>query len=297
VLFVVVGDAVVDVTARVERSAGALIAVVGGSTGSTTTIPVVRPDRESVSFTVPFGTEGNPPGDVSLAARTRSGSGAACHPPCKDRSPDSGFVRVGGGPSPTDSPSPPGGQYTCTEVVGFSQTAQWSLEVPDFQNAVGDDTWQVRWVPGGAIYEWADPGFSGWDDAPESACASGSDAPDRVVLTITSQDYETDVSTFVSWILDAVDAAESHYPSVTQVVLQPVVGGPGNGSCTQGGVEVRATHNHPLIDAAIAQVVGGEVVAGPSPEVRACADYVDNAGHLVDEARGPIGRSIADAYV
>lgn len=299
VVFDVDGDADGDVSARVERSAGSLVAVIENADGSTTTMTVSRPDRRSVSFTVPFGTEGDPLGDVAVAARTRSSSGADCHPACKDRSPDSGFQLVSGGPSPSEtaSPSPPGGQYECTEVVGFSQTAQWSLEVSDFQDAVGDDAWQVRWVPGGAIYFWADPGFSGWDGAAQSPCANGADAPDRVVLTITSQNYESDASVFVTWIGDAVDAAKERYPSVQQVVLQPVIGGPGNGSCDQGGTQVRATHNHPLIDAAIAQVVGGDVVAGPSPEVRTCADYVDNVGHLVDGARGPIGQTIADAYV
>jgi len=295
VLFDVDGDDDGDVKARVERSAGSLVAVIENADGSTTTLAVERPNRRSVRFTVPFGTEGDPLGDVAVAARTRSSRGAVCHPACKDRSPDSGFQLAGGGPTP--SVTPPGGTFTCTEVVGFSQTAQWSLEVPDFQSAVGDDAWQVRWVPGGAIYFWADPSFSGWDGTAESPCANGADGPDRIVLTITSQDYESDASTFVPWIQDAVDAAESRYPSVTQVVLQPVIGGPGDGSCDQAGTQVRATHNHPLIDAAIAQVVGGEIVAGPSPEVRTCNDYVDNVGHLVDSARGPIGLTIADAYV
>jgi hypothetical protein len=303
VMFDVDADGASDVTARVERSSGALVAIVEGASGSASTIAVDRPNRALVSFALPFGTEGNPLGDVGIAARTRSRSGAACHPACKDRSPDGGFLIVGAGPSPSDSPtptaspSPPGGQYTCTEVVGFSQTAQWSLEVPDFQEAVGDGGWQVRWAPGGAIYYWADPGFSGWDGAADSACANGADAPDRIVLTITSQEYESDSSAFVPWIEGAIEAARSRYPLVAQVVLQPVVGGPGNGSCDQGGVQVRATHNHPLIDAAIAQVVGGAVVAGPSPEVRTCADYSDSVGHLVDGARGPIGLAIADGYV
>lgn len=294
VLFDVDVDGDGDVRARVERSAGSLVALIENPDGSTTTLAVERPDRRSVSFTVPIGSSADPLGDVGVAARTRSGRGAACHPPCKDRSPDSGFQLVGGGPTPSVTPP---GTFTCTEIVGFSQTAQWSLEVSDFQDAVGDGAWQVRWAPGGAIYFWADPEYGGWDGAAESPCANGADAPDRIVLTITSQEYESDASTFVPWIEDAVDAAESRYPSVTQVVLQPVIGGPGNGSCEQAGTEVRATHNHPLIDAAIAQVVGGEVVAGPSPEVRTCDDYSDNVGHLVDGARGPIGLAIADAYV
>jgi hypothetical protein len=299
VMFDVDGDGASDASARVVRSAGALVAVIGNDDGTTTTLPTTRANRSSVTFTVPAGTEADPVGEVAIAARTRSSVGAACDPVCRDRSPDAGFDPVvpAGSPTPTTSPSPPGGSFTCTEVVGFSQTAQWALEVPDFQDVVGDAAWQVRWAPGGAIYFWADPQFEGWDGDAQSPCAEEADAPDRVVLTITSQEYEDDASVFVGWIEDAIEAARARYPSVEQVVLQAVVGGPGNGSCTRSGTEVRAAHNHPLVDAAIAQLVGSGVVAGPSPEVRTCDDYADTIGHLVDAARGPIAREIAAAYV
>jgi hypothetical protein len=305
VMFDVDGDGRSDASARVVRSGGALVATIANDDGTTTALPTTRPSRSSVTFTVPGGVEANPLGDVAIAARTRSNVGAACDPVCRDRSPDAGFDPIGpvespsptGSPTPTTSPSPPGASFTCTEVVGFSQTAQWALEVPDFQDAVGDAAWQVRWAPGGAIYFWADPQYEGWDGDAQSPCADGADAPDRLVLTITSQEYEDDVADFVGWIEDAVDAARARYPSLEQVVLQAVVGGPGNGSCSQGGTEVRAAHNHPLVDAAIAQVVGSGVVTGPSPEVRTCDDYDDTTGHLVDAARAPIARAIADAYV
>lgn len=302
VMFDVDDDDQADSTARIVRSGASLVATIAQADGSTTTLPASRPSRSTVTFTVPAGSDANPIGDVGVAARTRSRTGAVCRPSCRDRSPDEGFdlVVVGGSPSPTPStsPSPPGGQYTCTELVGFSQTRQWSLDVPDFQDSVGDAAWQVRWAPGGAIYFWADPEYEGWDGAAESPCSTDADAPARVVLTITSQNYENDASSFVIWIEDAVEVVRSRFPSVEQIVLQPVVGGPGNGSCVRDdGGEVRASHNHPLIDAAIAQVVGGDVVAGPSPEVPTCDDYADSAGHLEDAARASIAQTIADGYV
>ncbi len=296
VRFDVDGDERADATARVMRSGGRLTVELENDDGSLTTLPASRPSRSTITLVVPDGAEANPSGEVGIAATTRSSAGAACDPVCRDRSPDEGFDLVVPGESP--SPTPTNDDVTCTEVVGFSQTAQWALQAPDFQDAVGDAEWQVRWAPGAAIYFWADPDFEGWEGEAQSRCETGADAPDRIVLTISSQNYEDDSSVFVPWIQDAIAAARSRYPSVEQVVLQPVVGGPGNGACVlgDGDRQVRASHNHPLIDAAIAQVVGGSVVAGPSPEVRTCDDYADSAGHLVADARGPIGLEIAAGY-
>ncbi len=39
-----------------------------------------------------------------------------------------------------------------------------------------------------------------------------------------------------------------------------------------------------------------DLVAGFSPEVRSCADYSDDIGHLVPAARGPIGLAIGQYY-
>ncbi len=97
------------------------------------------------------------------------------------------------------------------------------------------------------------------------------------------------------------------YSNVREIILQPVVGGPNDGVYEFGNpsVPVHASVIHPTIEQAIAQVVGGDVVAGMSPEVRTCADYADDTGHLCFpdfdscgtlNARGPIGTLIGDFY-
>ena len=90
----------------------------------------------------------------------------------------------------------------------------------------------------------------------------------------------------------------SQRPTVTQIVLQPVVGGPDNGLCQQRGSTVRASENHPVIDEAIRIVAGAnsDVVVGYSPEVPSCDGYRDQLGHLTDAARGSVGAAIAAAY-
>jgi hypothetical protein len=100
-------------------------------------------------------------------------------------------------------------------------------------------------------------------------------------------------------IRNVVATIRLKYPSVRQIYLQPVVGGPGGGICNFGGNPadpVRASSNHPFIDQAIAQVVGGTVITGPSPTVRSCSDYADDIGHLVDPAKVPIGQTIGSFY-
>jgi hypothetical protein len=83
-------------------------------------------------------------------------------------------------------------------------------------------------------------------------------------------------------------------------VLQPVVGGPNDNVCSSPGAPqgVRAAYNHPHIDDAIAIVVADspDLVAGISPSASSCSAYEDDIGHLVESARGPIGRTIGLYY-
>jgi hypothetical protein len=280
-------DGEADVGARVVRSAGGLVAELRESGQVVERLPVERLSDHKMRFVLSESSIANPAGAVRLAAHTRFANQAACTP-CADRAPDTGWLEV--------EAAAGGGDFTCTEVIGFSQTAQWYLDAPDFEDVVGSDAWQLLWQSGAAIDLWADPNFSGWSAPIESACADGSDAPDRVVLTISKQVFEDDVAVWTRDILAAVDTVGDKYPGVERIVLQPVVGGPGHQTCTHNGDPVRASVNHPVIDAAISEAVGGDVVAGFSPEVRTCDDYQDAIGHLGREARGPIGRTIAEFY-
>src|SRR5437870_3139838 len=88
--------------------------------------------------------------------------------------------------------------FTCTEVVGYSQTMQWYFG--GFLPEVGRGRWQLRWQGGGSIDLWADANYAGW--APEgrvNSCAQNSERPDRVLLDV-SDDFHTDVSWWVQQI-------------------------------------------------------------------------------------------------
>jgi hypothetical protein len=182
---------------------------------------------------------------------------------------------------------------SCTRVVGFSQTEQW-FTGGGFEPVAGDAGWELLWEPGATIEKWAAPDFVGWSNPIVSACTDGS--PDRLVLTVTGA--ERPVARWVEDITAAVATAKVKYPGAA-IVLQPIVGGPDEQLCP--GVRrdsVRASVNHPIIDQAIGMVVAevAGVATGASPEVRSCADYRDDLGHLTDAAVGPIGEEIAEFY-
>jgi hypothetical protein len=186
--------------------------------------------------------------------------------------------------------------FTCTEVIGFSQTNQWFSTA---QSIAGDSRWQLLWEGGGATRYWGDPSYSGWSNPIQSPCTSSSRTPDRVILNVTRDEYNNNVSVYVTDIRNAINTIRAKYPSVRQIVLQPVIGGANETACPWNGAQfnaVRASYNHPYIDQAINQTVGGIVIRGIDQHVRTCGDYADDIGHLNSSAITPIGQSIGRYY-
>lgn len=191
-----------------------------------------------------------------------------------------------------DPPTPPpSSQFTCTQVIGYSQTAGWYDA--GFEAVVDDDAWQLVWRSGGAIDLWADPDFDGWSRPIESPCVASSNAPDRVLLTI-SANFQSDPDWWAGHIQTVIGHIRDRFPSAGPILLQPVVGGPSHQVCTPDGE--RASTNHPVIDDGIARVIGGDIVAGFSPEVRACDDYGDFIGHLTADGYAAAAATIGRAY-
>jgi hypothetical protein len=227
--------------------------------------------------------------------------GAGTKLSCRNGWPDPSCVAFGG----------VAGDFLCTELLGFSQTLMWE-ETPEFQLEIDGTRWQVRFRAGGDLDVWADPNADAWrapvvtgctgNGSPIlcSPCALGSAAPDRVVLTITLDHYESDVTVWVAKLRGAIATIRARRPQVRQIVLQPVVGGPRHALCAFPGEPrgVRASYNHPYIDAAIATVVrdAPDLVAGISPEVASCGAYEDEVGHLTEAGRGPVGTAVGRYY-
>ncbi len=195
-------------------------------------------------------------------------------------------------------------EFKCTMVIGFSQTRQWFSDVTDFEEVVGNDKWELLWQKGAAIDRWADPNFSGWNKSIDSPCGENPNSPDRILLTISGS-TNSDPTWWANEIRAAITVIRDKYPSVRQIILQPVIGGPDDGECFFNGQKVRASVNHPVIDQAISMVVGGDVVAGMSPEVISCDDFRDAKGHIksqyytpeeTDEQLKAISRKMGEFY-
>jgi hypothetical protein len=190
-------------------------------------------------------------------------------------------------------PAPRGAAtFTCTQVLGFSQTRNWFRA---FQIDLGNARYQLLQSTNGGL-KWQDPNFSGWDNPLISPCTQGSRDPDRIIDNISWRQNVTDVAFYVREIRDEVATLRALFPGA-DIVLQAVIGGPNDSTCS--GVHTAIVH--PAVEAAIAQVVAADpglsAPVGPeAPEVARCSYFRDDIGHLIDEQKDPMGRFIASFY-
>src|SRR6266540_342495 len=153
-------------------------------------------------------------------------------------------------PSSTDAQA----QFSCTQIIGYSTTNTW---FPAAEAQLDSTRWQLLWENGGAAWLWADPGYSGWGKGPDSPCTHDSRSPDRIVMDVATNVYTTDVAQLERDIRNVIATIRLKYPSVRQIMLQPEHGGPNHTTCPWASAPfgvVRATYNHPTIEAAIGRV-------------------------------------------
>ena len=186
-----------------------------------------------------------------------------------------------------------GPEYTCTQVIGFSQTRQWFLAENWFRVS---SSWQLLAQNGAAIDRWLDPNYDGWFVPLQGPCSSQSRRPDRIVFT-TSGGLGVDETAWRDAIAQLLPILREKYRSVRLIVFQPVVGGPNHSICEYEGQPVRASVIHPVIDAAIASSIqDDDAVAGASPEVTSCIGFSDATGHLTDISADNVGSALKRFY-
>ena len=196
----------------------------------------------------------------------------------------------------------------------------------NFETIVNNAAWQLLWDSGHGVNQWQNPAASGWTrwanrEYPffQSACTQNSATPDRILLSVTGG-YGTDLNAWRTNTEAAITTILQQIPSVQQLILEPVVGGPNHQTCDctaamqatiqdcDFGPTVRASWQHAYIDTAIGMVLqdiqnnvytppgGVQVIAGSSPEVRTCADYYDGIGHLTPDGAQAVGVSIGQYH-
>jgi hypothetical protein len=192
-------------------------------------------------------------------------------------------------------------RFTCTEVLGFSQSLQWYRGTADGRGQPGGRMgrppgdflpgWQARFTGGAAVELWTDSDYPGWTGTSVSESRCEQTKVDRVLFQVSGAPKEVD-----EWVADirkVVALIQQKYPGVREILLMPVVGAP-EGQCQN----VRAGSNYPTIVEAISKVAGeGIVRAGAAPVVADCSWFLDRLGHLTADAAAAIKQQLQDHYL
>ena len=123
--------------------------------------------------------------------------------------------------------APPSGPFACTEVMGLMTTGEWFKA--GFLDALGQALSPKRggrFAHYGYVYEYANPDSYVWTPAPVGGvnnvqivkCATGSDAPDRIVYQAWSWQL-TSEKDWVDNLTAAVNTIRAKRPSVKRIDL------------------------------------------------------------------------------
>lgn len=185
------------------------------------------------------------------------------------------------------------GSSECRAVLGFSQTRNW-YEDGGFESLPGVDpvAWDLVAVGGADLHDWASPSFVGYAASP---C---NDAPTRAVYQLAYLGFrQTSDATILAALNATLVNIRATWPSVVEVDLIPIVGGPNHGVCSIGRRKVDATLMHPRMDMAVASGTNElDVLAGPDLLVAACSDYADGMGHLLPSGSVFVAGQVAAFY-
>lgn len=199
--------------------------------------------------------------------------------------------------------------FSCTQVLGFSQSLEWygGLSLADYIAGEGPPQsptleagaflpkWQGGFYMGAAVEKWTDPEFPAWSTTPatthEKTAHCDRDQVDRVVFNVSGAARSADE--WASVIESVAELIRENFPAVRQIVMQPVVGAPEGGECE----EVRAARNHPGIAEGIRRVAQrGMVEAGPEPKVESCDQFRDELGHLTKDGARHVRKKLETHY-
>ena len=106
------------------------------------------------------------------------------------------------------------GPFVCNQLTGGKLTMEWFAA--GFENVVDNARWQVKWREDAYVEEWANAQSSFWTAQVDSACASNTNAPDRLVFGAVSFKYKTQAE-WRTGITQAVNNIKARWPSVRRI--------------------------------------------------------------------------------
>ena len=170
--------------------------------------------------------------------------------------------------------------FVCSQVTGGKLTEEWFIA--GFENVVDNARWQVKWREDAYVEEWANPQSSFWTAQVDSACASGTNAPDRIVFGVVSFKYKTQ-SDWTTNITLAINNFKTRWPSVRRVDMVTQIRGPNNMLCPTAPTAGETIAVPPEQDAAVAAVAAampGFAFVAPKVEAHSCSEFQGGGPHL-----------------
>ena len=127
---------------------------------------------------------------------------------------------------------PPTSDFTCTEVIGFSQTKGYYVD-GDIEKHINGNQWQLRWKSGTGVEKWGvlNPLNSGWSIDVVQPCAVNSSNPDRVIFNVSSSSRLITSEGVRDFVLNVANIAANRYSNLREVVVITVIGGPNGDVC------------------------------------------------------------------
>ncbi len=185
--------------------------------------------------------------------------------------------------------------FACSWVLGITTTGEWYKE--GFEDVVDDDRWQVTPIEMGHLEKWADPAHEIWQSEVQSACAKGSEQPDRVVFNATKYEWTT-VAEFLPAYVAVVNNIKTKYPSVKRIDLITYARAPGNEECV-GANRSSYSYIKPAQDDAAAMLPAmfpGFVFVAPKWEHQSCSDF-GLCPHVSTAANQRLAKTIGEYFL
>jgi hypothetical protein len=173
-----------------------------------------------------------------------------------------------------------GGPFVCNQVTGGKLTDEWFAA--GFENVVDDRRWQAKWREDAYVEVWADAQSSFWSAQVDSACASNTTAPDRLVFGTVSFKFKTQAE-WRTAITAAINNFKTRWPTVKRIDLVTQIRGPNNMNCPTPPTAGETISVPPEQDAAMADVAAafpGFVFVGPKVVAHSCSEFQGGGPHL-----------------
>ena len=167
------------------------------------------------------------------------------------------------------------------------------------ENGLAAARWQLKWKDHAAIEEWANPQSTFWDAPVESACASDTASPDRVVFMIFSWTVTTQ-SDWRTKITQTVNNFRSKYSDLKRLDFMNLITGPNNMLCPTppaAGETIVVSQELAAAMVEVAAAFPGFVYLSPKWAARSCSDFQGGGPHLTVAGNVAVAGAVSASLV